>query len=90
MPAPLQTDPLPFPSWSSLRRGSPSGSPPLQVITGLGKFSHTEARQSGPAREMGSTSRPQIQGQPLLHLLGGLHEDQFALLLHNIIYINAT
>jgi hypothetical protein len=44
--------------------------PAHSVTVGLGTTSHTEFTQGGPARDMGSIGRQQIQGQPLLQLLG--------------------
>jgi hypothetical protein len=71
---------------SPLRRGTPSTKPSPnsapKITEGLGTSSSTEAKQSGPLREMGSTDRQQNQGKLLLLLLGDPHEDQAAHLLH--------
>jgi hypothetical protein len=53
-----------------------------QVTSGVSIFSPTEARQSNPFRETGSTGRQQSQGQTLLQLLEDLCEDQTAHLQH--------
>ena len=91
----LASPPLPSPqgsfSHSSLcfifenKRGSILGKQHTltpQVTAGLGTSSPTEARQGHPVRETGSRGRQQSQGKPLLQLLGDLHEDQAAYLLH--------
>jgi hypothetical protein len=54
-----------------------------QVTEKLGAFSPTEAsKAASPVRGMRSIGKQQILEQPLLQLLGDLHEDQAAHLLH--------
>lgn len=53
-----------------------------QVITRLDISSPTEGRQGIPFRGTRFTGRYQSQVQPSLQLLGDLHEDQAAYLLH--------
>jgi hypothetical protein len=52
------------------------------VTAGLDTSSPTKARQGSPVKGGGSTGRQQSQGQPLFQLLGELHEDKAAHLLH--------
>jgi hypothetical protein len=79
--------PLPYFSPSPLRgwRPPPRVShthPDTSSPSGLGASSPTEASQASTVRGTGSTDRQQIQGQPWIKLLGGLHENQAAHLLY--------
>jgi hypothetical protein len=76
----------PFPFSSEKGESHPPGfqTPPFphQVPAGLGASFTTEARHNSPVRRLESIGRQQIQGQPLLQLLGDLHEEHAAPLLH--------
>jgi hypothetical protein len=82
-PVPPYTDHPPIPSFL-LRRGVPPGIiTPINEVTGeLATSTPAEARQSDSVRGMGSTDSQEIQGQSSIQLLGDLHEDQGAHLLH--------
>lgn len=75
----------PIPSPSPQKREASHGYQPdltCQIIVRLGASSSVEVRQSNPVRGKGSKGRQQSQRQVQLLLLGVLHENQAAYVLH--------